>query len=888
MPASLLRTKLYIPPVPEEIISRPRLIERLNTAVKGKLTLVSAPAGFGKTTLLSDWAHRMLPPRPQAPARIAWLSLDKDDNDPDRFWNYVIGALQTVGKELGRVSSEMLNSKSRPPLKSIVSTLINEIAESPFAVALVLDDYHTIETPTIHETLAFLIDHMPRQIHLVIAGRADPPLPLARLRVRGQITELRSPDLRFTLEETRAFLNESKGLSLSNESLAVLEGRTEGWIASLQMAAVSLQGRRDAPDFIRTFSGTHHYIMDYLVEEVLDRQEPPVRQFLLETSILDRLSGPLCDAVTGGSNSQEMLERLLHANLFLIPLDEERIWFRYHQLFADLLRNQLRRVSPELFLILHRRACDWFEKEGLTTEAVHHALAAKDLSHAADLIERVAIPIIIEGRYSSLRRWLSLLPEDIIATRPWLLVSLASVRLTSGKFDSVEQLLNSAGTLMTEPHAASRTPAERDALRHYITAVRAMLACVRGDVPRIIELGTDALAHLPPDQSTARCLIFFDLGVAHWLKGDMDRALSYFNEAIALGTASRNFFIALVAMGYAADIQIMYGRLDEAIRISERAITLSTEWGAGFPLPAASYAHMSLAKALYHRNRLNEAMREGLRGIEFSTEGSETTVDLMALPVLALLSRLEGKTGPIGEALERARRIAFASQNPFIVALAEAWLARLALFKGDLAQASHWADSCGIDLQEVPDACREAAYLTLVRVRLARRQTQGLSEALEPLRQRAQSEGRIGSLIEILALESLALHAEGHFGEALVKIEEALSLAEPQGFVRVFMDEGAPMQNLLTGARSKGLHPYTETLLKACPTFPPSPPTAGLSRREIEVLRLIAAGASNREIAERLFLSIGTVKKHTDNIYAKLGAHKRTLAISRAREMGLM
>lgn len=887
MPQGFLKTKLYIPPVPPEIISRPRLIERLTAAVNRKLTLVAAPAGFGKTTLLSDWARHIHSRHPSPIRRIAWLSLDRDDNDPEHFWTYVAAAIGKAQPALGRSCLEMLAAKSRPPLKSIVSALINEIAESPENLVLILDDYHLIDTPAIHETLTFLLDHMPKPLHLVIAGRADPPLPLARLRGRGQMAEIRAADLRFTLEETRAFLNDSRGLSLSNESLTALDQRTEGWIASLQMAAVSLQGRSDAPDFVRAFSGTHHYIMDYLIEEVLDRQEAPVRRFLLETSILDRLSGPLCDALTGARNGQETLERLHRANLFLVPLDAERKWFRYHQLFADLLRSQLQRTHPELPAVLHRRACDWFEKEGFIAEAVHHALAAKDLRRAADLIERAAVPLIVEGRFSAPRRWLSLLPEEIIASRPWLLVSLATVRMTSGKFDSVERLLNSAEALLAAL-GESHLDSDRDAVRHYITAARAMLACVRGDVPRIIELGTDALSRLPHDQSAARCLIIFDLGIAYWLKGDMARALAYFDEAIALGTETKNYFIALVAMGYVADIRILYGNLEEAARISRMAIARAAEWGAGIPLPASSYAHMSLAKILYHRNELDAAMHHALRGIELSTEGSETTVDLMAFPALALLSRLEPMPGAIREALERTRRITFASGNPFIVSLAQAWMARLALLQGDTASAGRWADSSGIELQAVPDACCEAAYLTLVRVHLARGQTDSLPEALEAVRRRAQDEGRIGSLIEILALQALALRVQHRTEEALDRIRQALSLAEPQGFVRVFVDEGAPMQELLSLARSRGLsQSYASDLLKAFPT--PSPPsTAGLSAREIEVLKLIAAGASNRDIAERLFLSIGTVKKHTDNIYSKLGAHRRTLAISRARELGLM
>jgi len=827
--------------------------------------------------------------------RVAWVSLDRDDNDAVRFWMYAVSALQTVQEGVGETCLEMLDSRGHPPIKAMLTTLINQITGRMEPLVLVLDDYHVIETPAIHESLAFLIGHMPPQLHLVIAGRADPPLPLARLRGRGQVNELRSSDLRFTLGESGVFLNESMGLHLSDDSIAALESRTEGWIASLQMAAVSMQGRNNALDFIEAFSGTHHYIMDYLLEEVLERQEVSVREFLLKTSILERLSGPLCDAATGGGHTHPMLERLLSANLFILPLDEERKWFRYHQLFADLLRNQLHKIHPDMPPVLHRRAGDWFEREGLISEAVAHALAGKDFEHAADLIQTVAVPLISESRLSLPRAWLAKLPQDIISKRPWLCVCMASVHLTAGKFDDVEPLLQRAESLLPIAGAGEPqgTSLDHDRIRNHMMALQATLACVRGDVLRTIELCNRALIHLPDDQPTARCLLMFDLGAAYWMKGELATANRYLDEAAELGMATGNFFIALVVLGYLADIQAKHGHLFDAAETSRRAIRLGAEWGGGEPLPATSYACVSLAQVLYQWNEIDEAIRCVTQGIELSKGGAESVIVVMAFPGLALLSGIRTPENRIAEALGQARRIVSASRNLTVSNMAEAWLARLALLKGDTARASQWAASVIINLADVPDAWLEGPYLTLVRVRIARGEIDGIPEVLEPVRQRAEAEGRMGSVIEILLLQSIALHMQGRADEALAKLGQALARAEPEGYARMFVDEGEPMKELLAMAESSGLPPgYVGALLKKFPlsVLPEAKRTrsAGLSARELEVLRLITAGASNQQIADRLFLSIGTVKKHTDNIYSKLGVHKRTLAISRARELGLL
>ena len=531
-----------MPPVTPELVSRPRLIERLEAGRHRKLTLVSAPAGFGKTTLLTEWAHA-----DKQVSRIrdsfGWFSLDRDDNDPSRFWTYLISSIQTIFPHIGQVALDMIQTPHPPPLDSILTSLINDISTRKEHFVLIIDDYHMIESDAIGRAMAFLLEHMPLQMHLVIASRVDTPLPLALLRGRGQLNEFNSTDLRFTFDEAESFFNEVMNLGLSKSGVRVLENRTEGWVASLQMAAISMRGHNDIPQFIDSFSGSQRYVLDYLSEEVLYRQTKNVQSFLLETSILDSFDAPLCDAVTQRGDAAEVLDYLEAANLFLVPLDDEREWFRYHSLFADLLRNQLMRQFPDLPPELHQRASRWFEKEELSTEAISHALAAGDQQRAADLIERVAIPMITIGsKVSTVLGWLASLSTELIITRPWLCVVLASARIADGRLDDVEPLLISAEESLSTPQENDAENAvDHAGIRRAILALRASASTLGDiDIQRNLQLLLEAFAQLPEDETFTRSPIALNLGVVHAMKGEMNIACQYLNEAINLAQATGN------------------------------------------------------------------------------------------------------------------------------------------------------------------------------------------------------------------------------------------------------------------------------------------------------------------------------------------------------------
>ncbi len=906
MPETLLTTKMHIPPVPAGWLPRPRLIERLEAGVQCKLTLISAPAGFGKTTLLSEWASHYRVGETAVHPSIAWLSVDREDNDPDRFWTYFVAALQTIQADLGERCLTMLETRRVPSIRAVLTTLINEIAEQPENFMLVLDDYHEIANRSVHESLAFLIDHLPLQAHLIVATRSDPPLPLARLRVRGQLNELRGADLRFTSDEAAAFLNDVMGLGLSDDNMKALESLTEGWIASIRMAAISMQGREDIRDFIAAFAGSHRHIMDYLVEEVLERQEASVQSFLVQTSILDRLSGPLCNTLTGQDNGQEMLDRLESANLFLIPLDDSRKWFRYHHLFSDLLRDRLTKTQPDLAPILHRRASEWFESEGLTAEAIQHALAANDLSRAADLIESVAVPLISEGKLSAPQSWLAKLPEEVIISRPWLCVSLASVRLARGQLDAVAHLLQTAESLLSHAQTdrATESTAADFRVRNHLMALRIPLVLARGKTDDGIRLCHETLQQLPDDQPTVRCMVTLYLGLAHWMKAELSKAILYLDESVVYGQATGNFFIALTAMGHMADIQAKQGRLHQAAETSRKAIRLGTEWGGGEPLPATNYAHICLAQVFYQWNEIEEAVRYVNRAIELSRQGVQMTIAVMAVPGLAPLTELIGQTPALLEALEELEGIASTSHSMMMSRIIAAWRARLSLARGNVSEALEWAVTVGSPeshLDEVLDFPLEFEYLTLVRLNIARGQIQAIPAMLERLREKAWVEGRMGSVIETLVLLSIALRAQGKLDQAMTALEKALSLAKPEGFVRVFVDEGRPMAELLRSALARQIVPdYVSRLLASFgmpravggPTLLSGayarPIIEPLTGRELELLQLLAAGKSNKQIADELVVVTGTVKAHLLSIYRKLDVHNRTQAIARARELNLL
>ena len=634
--ASLLSTKLHVPPTPHGLVPRPRLVRHLNGGLQGKLVLLSAPAGFGKTTLLSEVLDGIDCP-------VAWLSLDKGDNDPNLFWTYFVVALQGIEPDLGENSLTLLRSPDAQHIESVLTVLINQIANLSHQLTIVLDDYHEIKNEEIHHGLAFLLEHLPPQACLVVSSRVDFTFPLARMRGRGQLIELRADDLRFTLAETTSFLTEVMALRLSDDEVATLNNRTEGWIASLRMAAVSMQGREDIPDFIAAFSGTHRYILDYLSQEVLNCQPPNVQSFLLETSILNRLSVPLCDAVTDRNDSREILELLEADNLFLSPLDNECHWFRYHQLFAELLRSQLGVSQTDHVAILHRRASEWFEKEGHMVEAIEHAFSAKDLERAADLINAIVETLVKENKYSTLLGWLRRLPFELIADRLWLSFYGAYAYATIGQLDAVEPYIINAEKILDRAGetSGSEYPIDFARIRGMVTALRARSAWDRGDIPGSLQLCTGGLKELPPDDLHARPLIKLVLGVTYWAKGELNTAKQFLKEAERDARNGNHFQIALSALGCRAGVHIAQAQLHQAARICRDALISMPDSGTYSSFPATCYAHVFLADVLYQWNELERSMEHVMTGIELGEQGGDATIVQVGYTLLAELRQYE-------------------------------------------------------------------------------------------------------------------------------------------------------------------------------------------------------------------------------------------------------
>ncbi len=922
MDSQLLTTKLYIPqtnPVP-----RPRLSKRLKEGMGRRLTLISAPAGFGKTTLLSEW--RMLHLGEEYP--LAWVSLDEADNDPARFLAYLVAALRTIEADVGESVLVSLRSPQPPPIESVLTALINEIAAIPGHFALVLDDYHVIANETVHGLISFLLDHLPPQAHLVIASRAEPPLPVARLRARGEITEISAADLRFTPEEAAAFLEDVMGLDLSAREVEALEQRTEGWIAGLQLAALSMREREDISGFITALRGTNRYVLDYLAEEVLHRQPDDLRSFLLQTSVLGRLSGPLCDAVVASTGSQAMLQRLERANLFLIPLDDERRWYRYHHLFAEFLRSQLQQAYPELVTELHRRAGTWYAGRGMAAEAIDHLLAGEDFAGAADVIEQAGVTAFKRSEMATLRRWLESIPHEHVRVRPRLCLFHASALIGEARFDAAEAWLRDAernlGASTDAPVAVATTgpvtrnetapdtnrSAEIEGMLGEVAAFRAYVSSFRGDPVGTIELAREALERLPEDDAYTRGLSALELGYGYLESGHLQAASDAFSLAMTTSQAVGHIYSVLAATWGLARVCMAQGRLHEAARLCRQG-QHSAAGRAGKPLPAAIYAHVGLGELLYEWNDLGDAESILSEGIELGEQGG---LLVMLLNSYIVLSRVKHAHGNVNGALDTIQTVQQLTQHHNVAPLAAkaaAQRARLDLAQGDVAAGVRWAQERSLSIDDELDYQLEFEHTTLARVLIAQDRLDEALQLLERSLDAAETGGRAGSLIEILALQAPVLQAAGDTTGAVSALARALSLAEPESYVRVFVDEGAPMAALLQrvleahnvgrrAATSPNISPeYLGKLLAAIeadvapPTRKGPRGTAGslvepLSERELEVLRLIASGASNREIARQLFVSLATVKTHINHIYRKLEVRSRTQAVAQARTLKLL
>src|SRR6266702_1961633 len=881
MPTPILATKLYIPRLRPNVVSRPRLLERLNEGLHRKLTLIAAPAGFGKTTLISAWVAG-------CDRQVAWLSLDKGESDPTLFLTYLVAALRTIAPDIGVGVLGALQSPQPPPTESILAALLNEITAFPDNFVLVLDDYHVIEAKPVDQALTYLVEHQPPQMHLVIATREDPQLPLARLRARGQLTELRATDLRFTPSEAAEFLNQGMGLNLSAEDITALEARTEGWIAGLQLAAISMQGHQDSTSFIKSFTGSHHFVLDYLVEEVLQQQPESIQTFLLRTSILDRLCGSLCDAVllNPSVSGQETLEYIEHANLFLVPLDNERRWYRYHQLFADLLRQRLQQRSASStgdevgdVTELHSRASVWYEDNGLEIEAFHHAANANDVARAERLIEGEGMPLQFRGAVAPVLNWLESLPKTALDTRPSLWVTYASTLLFGGQHTAVEQKLQAAEAALqgTEPDDRTQDLVGR------IASMRATLAVIQHDVETIITQSRRALEYLHPDNLPVRTATTWTLGYAYQLQGNRAAASQAYTEVICIGKSFGDSIYTLAATINLGQVLEADNQLSLAAESYRRSLQLAGDP----PQRMACEAHLGLARVFYEWNDLEEASQHGQQSAQLARQ---ILVDTFAAygVFVARLKLAQGDVSGAAAALDEAE--AFVRRHRFVFRMPDvaATQVLLLLHQGHLAAVVHLAH-----LHDLP--------LSQARVHLAQRGTSAALAVLLPWRRQVEAKGWADERLKVMVLQAVALHMHGDKDKAVHLLCDALALAAPGGFIRLFVDEGPPMAHLLSEAEALGRMPaYTGKLLAVLEadaqkhentsSLPPpaQPLIEPLSPRELEVLHLMAQGLSNQEMCERLFLALSTVKGHNRNIFGKLQVQRRTEAVARARELGLL
>jgi LuxR family transcriptional regulator, maltose regulon positive regulatory protein len=903
VPTPLLDTKLFTPRWRSTLVSRPRLAERLSRGTESTLTLVSAPAGFGKTTLLAEW----LAASPSGERSVAWLSLDQADNESASFWTYVTTSLHRTVPTAGTALA-WLQEPQPPQIETILAALLNELSAVVGNIVLVLDDYHVIESPDIQEQMTFLLEHLPPHVHVVIATRADPALPLARLRARGELVEIRAADLRFTPHEAAMYLNEVEGLELGASDVAALEARTEGWIAALQLAALSMQGRDDVAGFIAGFAGDDRFVVDYLVEEVLQRQSEEVRSFLLMTCILERLSGALCDAVTGQDGGRGTLEALDRANLFVVPLDDRRRWYRYHHLFADVLQARLLEEQPDRVSDLHQRASEWYEQNGERSEAIRHALAGKHFERAADMIE-LAIPGLRQARQeTTMRRWLEALPEELFRVRPVLSVGYVGSLMANGELRDVEARLQDAerwidttanGRGGSKSSSTAMVVADEDQFRRLPSAIamyRAAQAQILGDVPGTVAHARRAMQLAGEADHLGRGGAAGFLALTYWGSGELEAAYRSWAEAMASLQKAGHVVDAVACARALAEIRIAQGRLREAMSTYERGLQLATEHSAS-GLRGVADMHVGMSELYLEWNDLDAAIQHLLKSDELGPHAALARNPYRWRVAMARIREAEGDADGALDLLRDAERLYVSEYFPEVRPIA-AMRARICVSQGRLNEAQGWVRERGLSVADELSYLREFEHITFARVLVAQsaqdeRPVRRALALVDRLLEAAEEGKRERSVIEILVLQALAHQRLGNIVGALVPLERALTLAEPEGQARLFVDEGASMAALLTAAAKHGIAPeYARRLLEGF-GHPAVRPHAGqplvepLSERELDVLRLLGTDLDGPGIAGELVIGLSTVRSHTKSIYAKLGVNNRRAAVRRGDELGL-
>ena len=885
----LLESKLQVPVQAGKIVPRSRLWTTLDDKItRYRLVLVSAPAGYGKTTLLAGWARASSLP-------VAWLTITGEEDGVERFLRYLLAAWETMQPEIIETPLGILLGSQMPDVKAVLAAFLNAANQAPGRLVFVIDDYHLIEDPAIHEAFGFLLDHLPPQLHFILTSRSDPPLPLARYRARRQLLEIRAGDLRFTPQETLDFLERSMGLELTSDEIASLHAGTEGWIAGLQLAALALRRGHAGAEDMALVSGRQRFIADYLNEDVLEHLPSGMQDFLLKTSLLDRLCGPLCDSVTGEQSGQAMLETLERENLFIVPLDDRREWFRYHSLFVDFLRGELDRRHPNEITELHRRAARWYLRHDLPEQAFRHAVAGDQVEQVVEILDKYFTAKLNGGEFKVVERWIDSLPAAWYAAYPVLDLMRAGLLAYSGEFEACVRLVDEIERRLV--------PAESESARWQLArvlAVRCFIACIQNDLPQAETYADRALRDLPVEDLGFRPGVYGALGDAYRRNGRWEQAKECYLNALEVTHSPTVRLHSAHVFGALADLELRQGRLQNAAAYWRKALAAIREqenWGR-LPLPVIGWVYIRMGEVLYEWNQLAEAWDHVSRGLERTELGGDVRALIAGYLIAARLKLAEGEVETAAEYLERARPLVEQAPFPEWTSHFERFQLELWLAQDRLRAAVHWSDEI---LHSAASAGRPesvVAQLAMARMLIVKGDAlslAGAQELLERLLEAAGEAGRAGVTIEALALQALADWRRGERAGAMASLEHALRLAEPEGYLRLFVDLGLPMARLLQEARSRGVMPgYVGILLAAfgagISSITPgeAPLTEPLTSREQEILGRIAAGLTNREIAAELVISAETVKKHTGNIYGKLGVTNRTQAAARARELDLL